>query len=138
MPLRLVNAWDPVSARVLALAGAPAVATSSFAVAFAHGYADGEQLPWTDVCQNLEAIVDAVDFPVSVDIEAGGGALPSAVESAVADVVGVGAVGTNLEDRRHDTPGALFETTQQCERIAAARSAGGADLFINARCDVFF
>jgi 2-methylisocitrate lyase-like PEP mutase family enzyme len=37
-PFRLVNAWDAVSARVFALAGAPAVATSSFAVALAHGY----------------------------------------------------------------------------------------------------
>ena len=33
-PLRLVNAWDAFSARVLALSGAPAIATSSFAVAF--------------------------------------------------------------------------------------------------------
>jgi 2-methylisocitrate lyase-like PEP mutase family enzyme len=37
-PFRLVNAWDAVSARVFALAGAPAVATSSFAVALAHAY----------------------------------------------------------------------------------------------------
>lgn len=37
-PFRLVNAWDAVSARVLALAGAPAIGTSSFAVALAHGF----------------------------------------------------------------------------------------------------
>src|SRR4051794_40520238 len=138
VPFRLVNGWDALSARVLALAGAPAIATSSFAVAFAHGYADGEHVPWTDVCRNVEAIVDAVEVPVSVDIEAGRGPLPAAVESAVTDVVGAGAVGINLEDRRHDTPAALFDTRQQCERIAAARDAGGADLFINARSDVFF
>jgi len=137
-PFRLVNAWDAVSARVFALAGAPAVATSSFAVAFAHGYADGEEVPWAAVCHTVEAIVDAVDVPVSVDIEAGRGALPAAVEVAVADMVGAGAIGINLEDRRHDVPAGLFDTQQQCERIAAARAAGGAELFINARCDVFF
>ena len=137
-PFRLVNAWDAISARVLALAGAPAVATSSFAVAFARGYADGEHIPWVEVCRNLEAIVEAVDVPVSVDIEAGRGADPSAVEAAVADVVSAGAVGINLEDRRHDEPAALFEAPQQYERIAAARRAGGAELFINARCDAFF
>ena len=137
-PLRLVNAWDAVSARVLALAGAPAVATSSFAVAFAHGYPDGEQIPWAAVCQAAEAIAAAVEVPVSVDIEAGQGSEPRAVEAAVADVVAAGAVGINLEDGRRDEPGHLFAADRQCERIAAARSAGGPPLFINARCDVFF
>lgn len=137
-PFRLVNAWDAVSARVLALAGAPAVATSSFAVAFAHGYADGEQIPWPDVCRTVEAIVGAVDVPISVDIEAGRGAEPASVEAAVTDIVGAGAVGINLEDRRHDEPGRLFDVDHQCERIAAARTAGGTDLFVNARCDVYF
>jgi 2-methylisocitrate lyase-like PEP mutase family enzyme len=137
-PFRLVNAWDAMSARVFALAGAPAVATSSFAVALAHGYPDGEQIPWRDVCRTVEAIVGAVDVPVSVDIEAGRGAEPAVVDAAVADVVGAGAVGINVEDRRHDEPGRLFDTERQCERIAAARAAGGADLFVNARCDVFF
>ena len=137
-PLRLANAWDAISARVLALAGAPAVATSSFAVAFAHGYADGEQIPWPDVCRIVEAITAAVDVPVSVDIEAGQGAEPGAVASAVGDVVGAGAVGINLEDRDASSPSGLFDTDRQCERITAARAAGGTDLFINARCDVFF
>jgi 2-methylisocitrate lyase-like PEP mutase family enzyme len=95
-PFRLANGWDAVSARVLALAGAPAVATSSFAVAFAQGYADGEQMPWVDVCRTVEAMVGAVDVPVSADIEAGRGAEPAVVEAAVSDVVGAGAVGINL------------------------------------------
>jgi 2-methylisocitrate lyase-like PEP mutase family enzyme len=137
-PLRLVNAWDAVSARVLALAGAPAIATSSFAVAFAHGYADGEHIPWAAVCRTAEAIVAAVEVPVSVDIEAGHGPEPRAVGTAVADVVAAGAVGINLEDSRRDEPGRLFDADRQCERIAAARAAGGTPLFLNARCDVFF
>src|SRR3954452_15356606 len=87
-PFRLVNAWDALSARVLAVAGAPAVATSSFAVAFARGYADGEHIPWPDVCRTVAEIVIAVDVPVSVDIEAGRGLEPRAVADAVADVVG--------------------------------------------------
>lgn len=133
-PLRLVNAWDALSARVFALAGAPAVGTSSFAVALARGCADGEQLPWAEVCRMVESIAGAVDVPVSVDVEAG----RDDVAMSVADVAGAGAVGINLEDKRHDVAGALFDVGVQCERIAAARAGGGADLFINARCDVFF
>jgi 2-methylisocitrate lyase-like PEP mutase family enzyme len=132
-----VNAWDAVSARVLALAGAPAVATSSFAMALAQGYADGENIPWADVCRTVDTITRAVEVPVSVDIEAGRGDDPAEVGRSVGSIIGAGAVGINLEDRRHDEPGQLIETAQQCERIAAARAAGS-DLFINARCDVFF
>ena len=136
--LRLVNAWDRLSARVFALAGAPAVATSSFAVALANGYADGENIPWARVREVVASITGAVDVPVSVDIEAGQGEAPEAVALAVADVVAAGAVGINLEDRHPTAPTGLFAVDDQSARIAAARTAGGAGLFINARCDVWF
>ena len=44
-PLVLANAWDVVSARVVESTGGKAVATSSAGVAWAQGFADGEQLP---------------------------------------------------------------------------------------------
>ena len=43
--LVLPNAWDAASAALMEDAGAQAVATSSAAVARAHGYADGDLLP---------------------------------------------------------------------------------------------
>ncbi len=43
--LVLANAWDAASARLSEEAGAKAVATSSAALAWAHGYADGQALP---------------------------------------------------------------------------------------------
>ncbi len=140
-PLRLVNVWDLVSARVAELAGAPALGTSSFAVAVAQGYPDGEHVPWPVVRDLVARIVDAVDLPVSVDIEAGRGAHPDAVAATVTDVVDAGAVGINLEDSRPDRPGSLFDVDEQCERLAAARRAADADgvhRFVNARCDVWF
>ena len=42
--LILPNAWDAASARITQEAGAQAIATSSAAVAWAHGYADGHGL----------------------------------------------------------------------------------------------
>jgi 2-methylisocitrate lyase-like PEP mutase family enzyme len=136
--LRLVNAWDRLSARVFVLAGAPAIGTSSFAVALANGYADGENIPWELVREVVASIVGAVEVPVSVDIEAGQGEAPDAVALAVADVVAAGAVGINLEDRLSTARGGLFGVEAQSARIAAARDAGGRELFINARCDVWF
>src|SRR6478736_9211077 len=43
-PLILYNAWDAGSAKAIANAGASAIATTSWAVAAAHGYADGESI----------------------------------------------------------------------------------------------
>ena len=42
-PLILFNVWDAGSAKAVAAAGARALATGSWSVAAAHGYADGEQ-----------------------------------------------------------------------------------------------
>jgi 2-methylisocitrate lyase-like PEP mutase family enzyme len=140
-PLRLVNVWDLVSARVAELAGASALGTSSFAVALAHGHPDGEHVPWPAVRDLVAEIVDAVDVPVSVDVEAGRGAAPRDVAATVSDVVDVGAVGCNLEDSRRDQPGVLFDVDEQCARLDAARracDAGGVRRFLNARCDVWF
>lgn len=41
-PLVLPNAWDAASARVIELAGALAIATTSAGVAWAHGCRDGQ------------------------------------------------------------------------------------------------
>src|ERR1700746_2985080 len=50
-PLILFNAWDVATAKAIAKAS-PAVATSSWAVASALGYADGEDVP-LDMVQGL-------------------------------------------------------------------------------------
>ena len=44
-PLLLYNAWDAGSAKAVAEAGAKAIATSSWSVAEAQGYRDGELIP---------------------------------------------------------------------------------------------
>ncbi len=141
-PLRLANAWDRFSARVFTLAGAPAVGTSSFAVALARGYQDGQQIPWATVLDVVADMVDAAgDVPVTADIEAGQGSAPSDVATAVDDVITVGAVGVNIEDGRPDARGELFSIEAQCDRLRAARAAAerrSLPLFINARCDVYF
>ena len=72
-PLILPNAWDPVSARVMAEAGYPAIATSSAAVARVIGYDDGQQTPPAEMFGAIARIARAVDVPVTADMEAGYG-----------------------------------------------------------------
>ncbi|MES1197510.1 MAG: isocitrate lyase/phosphoenolpyruvate mutase family protein [Pseudomonadota bacterium] len=132
-PLVLANAWDAASARIVETLGGKAIATSSAAVAWAHGYADGHDLPTSRLVMTVEDIVRAVRMPVSVDAEGGYGADAAAVGKNVASLIDAGAVGINLEDG-HD------RNELHCAKIAAAREAGeraGVALFINARVDVY-
>ena len=132
-PLVLYNIWDPGSAKAVAAAGAPALATGSYGVAEAFGAGDGEKLPFADVIANLQRILAVVDVPVSLDIESGYGANPAAVGVSAAAVHDAGAVGINMEDRLPDQARPL-SLDEASARIAAAAASG---LFINARCDLF-
>ena len=138
-PLVLFNVWDAGSATAVATAGAPAIATGSWSVAAAHGVEDGEALAIGDVLANATRIVRAVNVPVTIDFEAGYGATPDDVGTAVAALLATGAIGVNIEDRFIGRKG-LQSITDQATRLAAARlaaDAAGVPLFINARTDVF-
>ncbi|MDI1476341.1 isocitrate lyase/phosphoenolpyruvate mutase family protein [Polyangium sp. y55x31] len=129
--LVLTNVWDAASARVVEAAGAEAIATSSAALAWAHGYADGEHLPLDVLVTAVREIAAVVSIPITVDFERGYADEPSAVVEAVARVADAGAVGVNLEDRS-GPPDVLAHKIRACKREARL-----ADVFINARIDVF-
>lgn len=139
-PLILYNAWDAGSAKAIASAGATAIATSSWAVAAAHGYEDGESVPLSFVKQVVARVVAAVEVPVTVDLEGGYSDDPRACAENIAQLVDLGLAGINFEDRVVSGTG-LHPIEAQCARIAAIRGmaeARGIPLFINARTDVYF
>jgi 2-methylisocitrate lyase-like PEP mutase family enzyme len=131
--LILPNAWDAGSARVIEEAGAKAIATSSAALAWAHGYPDGEALPADTLIASLREIVRAVRVPVSADIEAGFAADAATAGDFVARVLDAGAVGVNIEDGT-ESPDLLCA---KIERVRRAAAGNGVDLWINARLDVY-
>ncbi|MEU5537564.1 isocitrate lyase/phosphoenolpyruvate mutase family protein [Streptomyces sp. NPDC020362] len=140
-PLVLPNAWDPVSAAVVAEAGAPAVATTSAGLAWALGAADGDRLDRDRALAAVARIVAAVRVPVTADIEGGYAEDAAGVADTVDAVLTAGAVGVNIEDARHEGGGEpLRPVAEQAERISAARAAAdraGVPLFVNARIDTF-
>ena len=138
--LVLPNAWDAASAAVMVAAGAGAVATTSSGVSWSLGVPDGENLRRDEMAAAIARIVRAVDVPVTADVEAGYGPTPADVAATIAAVADAGAVGANLEDRPGPAGAVLWPVAQQCERLAAARTAadrGGARFVLNARTDVF-
>src|SRR3954469_19602101 len=92
-PLILYNAWDAGSAKVIAEAGAKAIATGSFSVAGAHGFDDREALPLDLALANAERIVAAVDLPVTIDFEGGYAVEPEAVAANMSRLGPTGADG---------------------------------------------
>jgi len=139
-PLILFNVWDVGSAKAIASAGAKAIATSSWSVAAANGFADGEHIPLALALANVRRIVAATGLPVTVDLESGYGVTPEEVGGNIALAIEAGAIGCNLEDS-FPANGTLRGVDDQCARIRHARrvaDAAGIAFFLNARTDVFF
>ena len=130
------NAWDAGSARILAQAGFPAIATTSAGIAWSYGLPDGGATGAERMLQRIAEIVDAVDLPVTADLEDGYGSTPEEVAVTIGRTIEVGAVGANIEDA---ADGRLFNAGLAAEKIAAAREAAPRGTFvINARTDAYF
>ena len=139
-PLVLYNAWDAGSAKSILDAGAKAIATSSWSVAAAQGYGDGEVIPIELAEQIVGRIAATVDIPVTVDFEGGYSEDDGELAANISRLLDLGVIGINFEDRIVKGSG-LYSLDRQARRIAAIRKAAeqkGIDLFINARTDVFF
>ena len=96
--LVLPNVWDAASAKIVAEAGFPVIATASAAISAMLGYPDGEGAPWQEMFAAAGRVARAVSVPVTVDAEAGYGMEP---RELVDRLLEIGAVGCNLEDT-HD------------------------------------
>ncbi len=131
--LVLPNAWDAASAAMMQDAGAKAVATSSAAVAWSRGYADGDNLPVPVLLDVIAGMARGLSVPLTADIEGGFTDDLETLTQTVSAVIGAGAEGINLEDGTRDPD-------LHALKIEAAREAGlrsGVELFVNARIDVY-
>ena len=138
-PVVLYNAWDAGSAKSIVNAGAKAIATSSWAVAAAQGYEDGEDLPLSLAEHIVRGIAANVGVPVTVDFEGGYSDDDQKLVSNITKLLELGVIGINFEDRVVKGTG-LYSIDRQARRIAAIRQAAeqkGIPFFINARTDVF-
>src|ERR1700680_3750195 len=75
-PLVLPNVWDAASARVVAEAGFPVVATTRACVSTALGWADGQHTPVDEMFAAIWRVARSVQVPVTADIEGGYGLSP--------------------------------------------------------------
>ena len=131
--LQLPNAWDAGSARLFESLGAAAIATTSAGVAWALGYADGGKLPAEAAIHAATGMARVLAVPLSVDLEDGYSDDPATVAETVRRLLDAGIAGINIEDGGGD-PAALAAKIEAIRNVVAK---AGADLFVNARTDVY-
>ncbi|MBB2958085.1 isocitrate lyase/PEP mutase family protein [Pseudoclavibacter helvolus] len=125
--LRVVNVWDAISAKtVAALPETKAIATAGHSIAASYGYADGG-MPLDVALAGAKVIVDAVDLPVTADLDDGYDDPAETIRRAI----GLGIVGANVEDRLRP----FDESVARVAAIIAAAEAEGVNFQLNARTD---
>lgn len=121
-PLLLGNAWDQGSARVLAHLGCRAVATSSAAFAMTLGRLD-YGVTRTEAIAHGRALVEAVDVPVSADLENGFGTTADDAAETIRLAAEAGLAGGSIEDSSGDPKAPILDLALSVARVAAAVKA---------------
>jgi 2-methylisocitrate lyase-like PEP mutase family enzyme len=138
--LVLLNSWDIGSSKLIEACGYKAVATTSMGIAASLGYPDCEVIQLPEMIEVITGIINAVEVPVTVDIEAGYGNNLNEIIDSAKKIIATGIVGINIEDSIDLNP-VLIDEMEFCERISAIRALSdsmGFHLVINARTDSFY
>lgn len=138
--LVLLNSWDIGSSKLIEACGYKAVATTSMGIAASLGYPDCQVITLPEMINAITGIINAVEVPVTMDIEAGYGNNLSEIIDSVKKIIATGVVGINIEDSIDLNP-VLIDEMEFCERISAIRALSdslGFHLVINARTDSFY
>jgi 2-methylisocitrate lyase-like PEP mutase family enzyme len=135
----MANAWDPGSAKLLATQGFAALATTSGASAAAQGLRDGE-LGRDAALRLARELVQAVELPVSADLENGFAHDPAGVALTIRLAAATGLAGGSIEDASGDPDRPVYELGHAVERMAAAAEATRAvpgGFVLTGRCENF-
>jgi len=138
--LVLLNSWDIGSSKLIEACGYKAVATTSMGIAASLGYPDCEVIQLPEMIEVITGIINAVEVPVTVDMEAGYGNNLNEIIDSAKKIIATGIVGINIEDSIDLNP-VLIDEMEFCERISAIRTLSDSmdfHLVINARTDSFY
>jgi 2-methylisocitrate lyase-like PEP mutase family enzyme len=116
------NPWDVGTARLLAALGFEALATTSAGFAFSLGRPDGG-VTREETLSHCRALCEAVDLPVSADLEKCFADSPDGVAETIRLAARTGIVGGSVEDATGDPGGPIYEFSLAVERVRAAVEA---------------
>src|SRR4030042_21973 len=96
--LVLLNSWDIGSSKLIEASGYKAIATTSMGIAASLGYPDCQVIQLSEIIEAITGIVNAVQLPVTVDIEAGYGNNLNEIINSIKKIIATGIAGINIED----------------------------------------
>ena len=121
-PFVIPNPWDAGSARIMEGLGAKALATTSSGFALTKGRHD-YGVTREDALAHCREVVNAVDIPVSADLENGWGDDPLDVEETMRLAIETGLAGGSIEDSTGNPDNPIFDQNHATERLVAAEYA---------------
>lgn len=136
-PLLMPNAWDVGSARLFAGIGMEAIATTSGGFALTKGRLDGA-MTRDEVLAHCADLAEAVDVPVSADLENCFADDAEGVAATIAAAKARGLAGASIEDFTRNPDEPIYELGEATERVRAAADAahaGPVRLVLTARAE---
>jgi 2-methylisocitrate lyase-like PEP mutase family enzyme len=136
-PLLMPNPWDRGSAMLLESLGFEALATTSSGFAATLGRLDG-MVTREEAIAHAGELVEAVDVPVSADLENGFADEPTEVAETVRMALDAGLAGCSIEDYASPEQDSIYDAGLARERVEAAAEAahsGSRKLVLTARAE---
>lgn len=140
-PVVAPGAYDGMSARLVEMAGFPAVYATGGGIARSTGIPDMGLMSLSDIVVRLQSMVDAVDMPLIGDADTGHGNALNA-EQTVRAFVRAGVAGAHIEDQSfpkrcgHYEDKSLAPTSEMVQKIRAMKNASlDPDFVLIARTD---
>jgi 2-methylisocitrate lyase-like PEP mutase family enzyme len=132
------NAWDGLSALMLAEAGFEAIATSSAALAATLGVADGlHHVSREQHLAHARLLGTVSGVPVNGDFEDGYGDSPADVAATVEAAVQSGLAGIGIEDTSGDPGQPIRDFDEAVDRVRSAVRAAKGRIVVTGRTDNF-
>ncbi|MGW0798040.1 isocitrate lyase/PEP mutase family protein [Streptomyces sp. NPDC002692] len=136
--LVMPNAWDGLSALILADAGFEAIATSSAAMAATLGRLDGRHaVTREEHLGHARLLGRLTGLPVNGDFEDGYGATPEDVAATVEAAVRSGLAGIGVEDTSGDPERPIRDFDEAVDRVRSAVGASRGRIVVTGRTDNF-
>ena len=132
------NAWDGLSALMLADAGFEAIATSSAALAATLGVADGRHAVSREThLEHARLLATVSGLPVNGDFEDGYGDSSEDVAATVQAAIESGLAGIGIEDTSGDPEQPIREFDEAVDRVRGAVDAAKGRIVVTGRTDNF-
>jgi len=132
------NAWDAMSAALLAREGFEAIGSTSIAIALGLGRHDGHhEVSRTEAIANAVLLGRASGLPINGDLEDGFGPDPEDCVATVEAAIAAGLAGLGIEDTTADPARPIHDFDEAVARVAAAAKAAKGRILLTARADNF-